>query len=447
MNPELLRQSWLEINVARAATLALSLAALFALAALLDERGGLHVVLPSSAMIAFIAVTIAWGGHRAGEALMDELRARTWDLQRLSALSPWSMVWGKWLGATSLAWLGGGFSLAVFAVSAHDFAPLTRVYWVLQAVGGALLVQGMSLLAALAIATHPRRLKGPLGSRLFAAGVGAGYALLMFKLIESPMLTWYGHQYNSLALCTVLLWIAVVWVTIGCWRAMREDLQLTSVPWAWLAFLATASVVMAGWYAQPSQAVLTQGRLLLAVALAVCLVAAYLAAFSLYRDPLVARRVTARSRARAWRRCFSELPLWLVALGLGLVIALICVLLRDGRIDARSPLEDLGFSALALWLFAARDLLLLVGLSLHARPERAELTALIYLGLLYWLLPRLLDFAGLDLLATALRPALWQESGWALLALTLQLVLVCGWAWFSFRARVRPPATTSLAAQ
>ncbi len=41
----------------------------------------------------------------AGRSLAEEASQNTWDWQRLSALSPWQMAWGKLLGATLPAWL------------------------------------------------------------------------------------------------------------------------------------------------------------------------------------------------------------------------------------------------------------------------------------------------------------------------------------------------------
>jgi len=442
INPEFQRQLWLELNPARVITLAVALGALFALMRLIDARSGLDAATPMAAMIAFVGLAVAWGGSRAGESVGEELRARTWDTQRLSALSPWAMTWGKWAGATSYVWLGGAACLVVFLLTARHLAPANRGLFALQALGGALLVQGVSLIGALTLAGHPRRAKGSLrgsyGTKLIAVASGLGYAWLIFKLSAAETLLWYGHAYPALLFCTVLLWFVVGWVVLGAYRMMCDALQTPRSPWAWGGFLASMTVIGAGWYVHDGLSSLAQLRLGAAVALLVTLSATYLAAFTVYRDPLALRRLSHYLVARQWRRAAATLPLWLVSLVLALVVALLCVLLAGSPTLSAQPIENLGLRALALWLFAARDLLLLLGVTFALREERAEMTAVLYFALLYWLLPALAGSVGLTSLRDAIRPALWEQPGVAVLTLVIHVVVAGAWTWQRYRTRVAP---------
>lgn len=438
MNPEFRRQLWLEINPARVLTLVIALGALFALMRVIDAQTGFSAATPMAAMIAFIVLAVAWGGQRAGESLLEELRARTWDTQRLSALSPWAMTWGKWCGATSSLWLGGAGCLAVFLLTAHHLPPPMRTLLALQAVGGALLVQGTSLIGALALAGHPRRRKGLFGAKLIAVAGGGAYAWLIFRLGASDHLRWYGHLYPALEFCTGLLWCALGWVVVGAYRMMRQELQVPGAPWAWGGFLFSLTFVATGWYVDPGQPPIVCARLVAAVALAVCLLAAYVAAFTLHRDPLVVRRLRHYASARQWRRVAEEIPLWGVALGAALMIGALCVGLAGAGGSPAHPLENLGLSALVLWGFAARDLLLLLGVSCGVREERAEMTAVICYALLYWVLPALSGASGFSRLRAAFRPPLWERPGISLLIVSAQLLICGAWTWRVYRMRIAP---------
>jgi cation transport ATPase len=57
-----------------------------------------------AAQAGFFFFTVLWGAYQASQSLMREFSAGTWDTQRMSALSPWQMVWGKLFGATFHVW-------------------------------------------------------------------------------------------------------------------------------------------------------------------------------------------------------------------------------------------------------------------------------------------------------------------------------------------------------
>src|SRR5256885_5146179 len=76
------------------------------------------------------------GSVLAGRGLNEEAHQHTWDWQRLSALTPWQMAWGKLLGAPLPAWLYMLWcALAVLATSTGQPGGLAwGVHAVLQAV-------------------------------------------------------------------------------------------------------------------------------------------------------------------------------------------------------------------------------------------------------------------------------------------------------------------------
>ena len=111
MNPELRRMFWLEVSRQR---LWLFPAAILATALLLANGGAGAVVMRAVAISGFVAFTIIWGARQAADAVLDETREHTWTIQRMSALSAWSMTWGKLLGATFIPWYAGAGCLAAY---------------------------------------------------------------------------------------------------------------------------------------------------------------------------------------------------------------------------------------------------------------------------------------------------------------------------------------------
>ncbi len=443
MNPELQRQWWLELSPARLITHGAGLGVLFVLVGLLDARFGLGfgAATPTAALLVFVCLAAWIGGQRVADALLDELRAQTWDMQRLSALSPWSMTWGKWLGATTDVWLGSLLCLAIFLQTAQSLTVSIRALFALEALGGALLVQILSLIGALALTGHPRRLKGLLGGRLVMVSSSLGYAWLAFHLGTDETVRWYGQVLPARVFCTGLLWVALVWGTLGAYRLMAETLQVRGIPWAWVSFLLFAGGVAAGGYVQPEQLPVVQLRTLAAVVLIGALGAAYLTAFNLPRDPLFARRLCGYARASQWRRVAEETPLWIVALGVGLVAVVVCVGTAGPVDDAVGPITHLGLAAFALWAYAARDLLLLLGLGFGPRAARAETTAVLILALLYWVIPALCTLLGLGAFRVGVRPPVFAGPGAASLILLVQLAGVGVWTWRAYQMRMTPQAT------
>ena len=104
-NPEFQRQLWLNWRPSLLAwSLGLSLLILampLALSSPKDLPGSLSMTAIAGVWVA----AIVYGSVLAGRSLAEEASQNTWDWQRLSALSPWQMAWGKLLGAALPAWL------------------------------------------------------------------------------------------------------------------------------------------------------------------------------------------------------------------------------------------------------------------------------------------------------------------------------------------------------
>ena len=121
MNPEFERNLWLELTPRRVLQMVIVLGLIFLTLKVADPFDGRD----RAAEFLFFAIVVIWGTREAAQSVVEEIRDRTWDFQRLSALTPFNMTWGELFGATSYIWLGGLICLAVMiAVQGSPVRPL-----------------------------------------------------------------------------------------------------------------------------------------------------------------------------------------------------------------------------------------------------------------------------------------------------------------------------------
>ena len=101
-NPEFKRHLWQEISAHRLIAMPAILFLLLVTVSISANNNALNA-LRAPAFTLFVVIVLMWGTRNVSACLIDEWRDQTWDQQRMSALSPWRMTWGKLLGATIFA--------------------------------------------------------------------------------------------------------------------------------------------------------------------------------------------------------------------------------------------------------------------------------------------------------------------------------------------------------
>ncbi len=253
MNPELRRNIWLELTPRRVVLMVAMLGlALFA-SALGDQQ---TISLGRTANFLYYAIVVLWGTRNAALAVVGEIRERTWDSQRLSALTPAQMTWGKLFGSTIYNWFGGVLLLVViFATDLQakglEPAVLNAIYLVAMGV----IAQATSLLASLvAIRRSPRQTRlGVFGYQilgLVAASVAwqimSQSGLLALVHGANDQIAWWGQTFDSRAFIVASLVVFTAWILLGCYRVMRVELQMRNGPLVWAGFLIFMGLYVAG---------------------------------------------------------------------------------------------------------------------------------------------------------------------------------------------------------
>ncbi|WP_304175651.1 hypothetical protein [Phenylobacterium aquaticum] len=390
MNPEFQRNLWLEAAPRRAAWAILTLGLIYLAVGMLahGDTDRMISALGTAGGAVFFLCALVWGSRAAGQSVLTEIAERTWDFQRLSALSPWAMTWGKLAGATSLAWICGLTGLVFVGLRAltQDGDPWAMLF--LPA--AALFFQTLSLSLALIGVRKARaegraaRAGGVLGGLALAIvlllGVasssgfqrGAGLGGLGALIGARGEVLWWGQAYAAGPFRALATLAFAAWALICAWRLMRLELQMRNTPLIWPLFLVFVATFMGGFaFLQGGWALsLVTG----ALAVALC---AYAAAFSEPADRVRLRQFAAAAIRLDLVRAGPLTPATLAPTLLAAVLVAASFAAGGDNLFGRAP------QAAALIAFLLRDLGIIALFRFGPRPQRGDFGAIVALAVLY----------------------------------------------------------------
>jgi hypothetical protein len=323
-----------------------------------------------------------------------EIRERTWDSQKLSAIGPWTMVWGKLFGATAANWFGALVCLPfiLWPVWQGDGAGAGLLYGVILLSLG-VFAQAVALLSSLVL-IHRQSGNWRLDTFLCqVAGVGAAFAyyslwssVRAFEQNGTTTLVWWGHDFTLSSFHLVSLLLFLGWALIGCWRAMRSELRFANGPYVWLAYLAYLGIYSAGFESVigaklQGQFDVPPGSVPLALAGISLMATAYGMAFLEPKDPVRLRWLADQVRSGRWYSAFMAAECWMLSYAATLIAGLCLALLWAGTPGALMVLAMLGFMT--------RDICIFLLGRMFGGPK-GDFAALGILAALYLLLPTLL---------------------------------------------------------
>lgn len=431
-NPEFVRNVWLELTPHRLVVMPSLIGAIFMLAYLIDgsvlDAGTAQV-----SAIMYSVIVLVWGSRAAAESVIQEINARTWDNQRMSALGPLTLATGKLCGATVHVWYGGLICMGFYALSYSAVMPTVRLAELIALyVGAGILCHAVGLLVSL-LAVQKRREFGRFQITFcqFLALLAAVPALYVgLSDVAGTGLygvaTWYGHASDLLTATVVWLFAYAGWSVIGIWRAMRAELQMANGPWVWLAFVAFAALHVVGLNFMPAEVggelPALAGRVFTGFAVLVCL--CYVAALSEPKGRLVFRRMHQAMRRGDWNGVIDRLPLSFPTVVLMLVAAATLARIGPERITLFSLPVNFRLMVGATALFVVRDVCFVIWMNLLRPSPRADSGAFVILVLSYTLLPFALSGLGLDVLGSFFWPTRDAGAAITLLPVAGEVVVV-----------------------
>ena len=440
MNPELLRNFWLEATPFKLVRTAGLLLLVFGLC--MAAPGG--ILSPDhAAMALYWLFAVLWGTRSAAMSVVGEIRERTWDGQKLSALGPTEMTWGKLLGATSANWFGALPCLAVIMMPVWiGTGPGRALAYgaVLLALG--LFAQAVALLSSLVLI---RRDTGNWRLDAFLcqiAGIGGGmlyYSLWgsasAFEGNGADMVVWWGNAFRLDTFHMVSLLLFLGWAMVGCWRMMRAELRFANGPFVWLAYLTYLCVYTAGLETAIPQFVLayigalSPSAIRLGLVSFVLLSSAYGMTFLEPKDPVLLRWLGEQIRAGRFLKALLAFDTWMLSYGAAMAAGLFLALelLSNGAVHLMLPV-------MAMLGFLTRDVAILVLMSIYI-GRRGDFFGLSLLATLYLFIPTILHGLKVADFDFVLRPVIANISN--VIAAWSQAVACVAWSLWSLRRERR----------
>ena len=413
---EFRRNTWTEFSDQRLIGMPVILGAMFLLAFLFNGRlldGHTGTV----ASYAFIVLIFIWGTRLAAESVVTEVNDRTWDLQRMSAISAWDMAWGKLFGATAFAWYGALICLGFYAVSYDIIMPFGTVLTAVSLyIGAGVLAHSICLILSLQ-AIQRRREFGriqvvsyqflgllcaipPLYAGLSGYGEDGQFSVT----------TWYGEPVALSHFMLAALSAFVFWALLGVYALIRIELQQKQGPWLWWGFVAFCMIFFAGLRYMPwgLPAFLTPLPGAATVALVIAILATYVIALGEPKQRVRFRRIGHYWHTREWGHVLQLAPRSVLTLPLVIAAAFVTGALTDvTRVQGATDVLTVRLAIVATVLFVIRDVGVIYVLSLGRSDGRGDSHAFLYLILLYTAIPAL--FSTLKL--TPLLPFFWPQWG------------------------------------
>lgn len=450
MNPELMRNLWLEMSVTRLAIMLGVLALLFATAAL----GGGDIRSPATiAETMFYLIVVLWGTRKAAEAVVGEIRERTWDNQRLSAIPAWTMVWGKLLGSTAYVWAGGILCLAVLVIAAFVEKGVVQAtyvlfYYVSLGVIGHSVALQTSLVAARRRTTHSR-----LDVFLYQlAGLAAAWAVWTVWQTALPdslfrtagetieFVAWWGQSIPAPVFYLMSLAAFFGWSLAGNNQLMRQELQIPVGPLPWAGFLVFMAVYMAGF----ADVVVGDTRSLtvarLGVACITLVALTYASVFFEPKDRVHMRWLGARFVAGRIDQLLWHAPGWAYAFAASAIVAswLNVEMMGVPALKAGGETFTRVFLLSALGALA-RDVGIFLFFHMLPRQRRGDFAAIVTLVVIYLVLPAFMAVTGLGSLTFVLIPQNPEQASWASVVAAWAAAGVV-WSLAFARASIEPKA-------
>lgn len=392
INPEFQRNFWLELTPHRLIAVPLVCALIIFLVLALNEWT-LNNVVGIGALWCFAIFTGIFGTKKASAAIHDEIIGNTWDWQRMSGLNPWAMTWGKLFGKTLVYWYVGAIALVLALISyGLDTTDSSWWRWYLLTLLGVLFSQALGFFFNLIyIRRRSHDTPGRMGGSLYLLVLlGIITFFLFLSDYEDHQLTWFGWRFNTFDFAILSLLGFWLWTLVGAYRIMRRELNHSAHPWVWLGFMVFFGLYVAGLAkADKADALLTF--------FLSCHTLSLLALFLENKDPVILRALLASLGKADLGKALQLMPAWFSGLLLTSLSLVVLLLLPqrfpdfDWVLQGLYPDFTIATFCLLAWLFLIRDSALLLGLSLSGEARRAEATALVYLLLLYLVIPALLS--------------------------------------------------------
>lgn len=431
INPEFQRQLYLECSQSRLIGTPVLLWIIFTFSYIIDDHQFGNNT-QHAAILIFCLLTMFWGARQSLNSLNEEFSEHTWDTQRLSALSPWQLIWGKLFGSTIMTWYGGLICLTVFTLaSANVSDPAMLIFF---AAGTAILFQATGLLVSLIGLNHGQRRNGLLIFLAIAGYIFAQAPIVVWsyftkggeRFLPTGDIAWYHLNISNLSIQQLNLLLAIFWCLVGNYRLMAKELGIRTLPWVWIAFVIFLIIYLGGFIPDSAYSFSL-------AAFGVCGFLTYACVLAERSDAMQLKRLQKLFEDKNLRRLAEEIPIWCLSLLMAMPFALI-LSFSNNPYQFFSNL--LHFYPLCIMFLILRDCALYLFFVYGKYPQRAFSLSLLSAALLYGIIPGIFSATGGFWLAALSFPLRADSEILAIVLAGLQLAPVLYLLYRRWRSKV-----------
>lgn len=406
-NPEFARNIWTELSPQRIIVMPALIGLVALLIGTIAGQNSAREALHTASMVGIAIVGFLWGIKTSADAILDEYNEKTWDWQKMSIIGPWKLAWGKLFGSTIYNWYGALICFTVYLFTSFGAGdPVKEIHTGFLLLIGMVSVHGLMILISLLMIRKNDGRSKIKSNRIFISGI---IAIMFLSNVFSGRLfddmdihiSWYGIISGSMNLTTISALFYCAWVVAGLYRSMRSELQFSDAPVWWVGFIVSSLALHYGYFAAIDKIGFAGGvSAAMAMTFFEFLILLYLLALSEPKDI-----VNLRLLGNSWqngdkKNFFRNLPLWITTLPFVFLLGLLTVVFFNLATDG-SVIEDIykefnihgasrSFPALiAVYGFIIRDLGILLFFNFSNNSKRADSAWIIYLLVMYLILPML----------------------------------------------------------
>jgi hypothetical protein len=397
-NSEFKRNLWLEFTPVRLVTGPAIVGSVALIVYLIqgNSQDFFGMLQPVSRVIAGFTLFL-WAMRLASDSILTEVSGRTWVFQRMSAISAWDMTVGKLFGSTVYAWYTTGFFLLAYiicAINSPDTFFSIKAMFLL--IFSAVFAHSVSIIMCL-MAVRSNRFTGRNArNSVFVFGGGAGLIMWLiaptfFSNIHFSA-TWFSWSINGLDFVIISAAVAAFWGLAGLYRNMRTELHYDNGPLVWCAFALFLVVYTNGLaFGSASAEALSMGSIVLRVSFIVFAALFYMALVFEPYNPVIIKKCIYEARNSRWRESLILVPLWVPTFA-GLVLIALILIPWDivngpqGLFGASAGEGGPSYMPVSALFFVLRDMGVIM-LVQSARPKKAGFYIMLYLALVYALVP------------------------------------------------------------
>lgn len=442
LNPEIQRYIWLELTPHRLIAMPIILMAIYAF--FYVSNGNSIESFTIVSIWGYIILTLIWGSRLVTESIINEKIQNTWDWQRLSGASAWTLSIGKLFGSTIFVWYGAIFCLIMFFVGSAEYPPLigtepeNLIKIIIIMILGGFFVQSLALLLSLQFVQHENKIV-PRHATLLQVFLFV-FVILLFNITPFMQdvsgafhkIQWYDFSINPTNFIIYTLLAFLFWTLLGVHHLMRSELQFKNYPWLWLGFIGFICSYILGFLPLEELEAASNYifQIQLFISFFIVLTMHYIMLLIETKNISQYQRLLLAIKESQLENFFIYFPRWGWSIVIIIIIYLLLFILpkpmlEHASIEELSPLKNINMIYNFLFiiiLFAIRDILLFLWLSLNPLAKRVETIGIIYLFLLYFLLPNIVS--EIDFLKYAFSPhleATWLQSG---IPVSIQIILL-----------------------